>query len=112
MPQAKRAAIDLDEISTRQLGEVTAADFLAALHAGGLSAGHLTVWPEKKKVELWLEPEDFRRIQVGPIINVIRVEKKKRELEFDPWLPGDPVRTLPDILTRLARDLEARSGAR
>ena len=111
MPQQKKAAIDIDALGDKTLGEVSAADFLTALNAGGLTVQHLAVWPEKKKVELWIEPEDLVRVDLKDIIVRIRVEKKKLELEkfpgFENW--RDP-RDLPyeDLLNRLTRDIEAR----
>ena len=38
----------MDMLGDKSLGEVSAADFLTALNAGGLTLQHLTVWPEKK----------------------------------------------------------------
>jgi len=46
MPTQKKAAIDIDTLGDKTLGEVSAADFLTALNAGGLTAQHLAVWPE------------------------------------------------------------------
>jgi hypothetical protein len=111
MNSGKKAAIDLEEIQSKSLSDITAADFLAALNAGGISAQHLTVWPEKKKVELWREPENFGEIRVRDVLSVIRNEKKKVELEklpgFETW--RDPREFVyDDLLTRLTRDIETR----
>jgi len=111
MPQEKKAAIDMDVLGDKSLGEVSAADFLTALNAGGLTLQHLTVWPEKKKIELYIEPENLGRVQLKDVIVVIRVEKKKVELEKNPGFENwrDP-RDFPyeDLLNRLTRDIEAR----
>ena len=117
MAATKKAPIDIDDLATKELREISAADFLAALEAGGLSARDLIVWPEKKKVELWVEPENFGRVRVGPIIDIIRGEKKKVELEPGPWfrVAGDPSPqpSFPGAaLERLARTIEARLRAR
>jgi hypothetical protein len=80
----KQAAIDVDEVAERPLSEVSGADLLSALSISGGGISSLMVWPEKKKVELWVEPENFGKVRVVDIIRVIRVEKKKRELEL-PW---------------------------
>jgi hypothetical protein len=79
--EEKRAAIDPDDVNSRALSDISAADFLSALDAGGLSPAALTVWPEKKKVELWSEPESYSKINLGHVIVVIK-EKKKYELEM------------------------------
>lgn len=76
----KRAAIAQD-ISAKKLSDVSAAQFLEALDAGAFGAiGKLKIWPEKKKVELWAEPEHYGGISVGALEGVLR-EKKKLELE-------------------------------
>jgi hypothetical protein len=124
MSEAKKAAIDLDEIGEKSLSEVSAADFLAALNAGGISVRGLTVWPEKKKVELWAEHEIPDEIRVKDFVRVIN-EKKKVEMEKDPraegWnkTPGSEDWTgqfgeeiypgpYEQLLDRLTRDIESR----
>ena len=63
--EEKQAAIDMDSLGDKQLDQVSAADFLRALNAGGLSlTQYMTVWPEKKKVELFVEPENVGRVRV------------------------------------------------
>jgi hypothetical protein len=111
MSEQKRAAIDIDKLGDKKLSEISAADFMAALDAGGVKLDHLTLWPEKKKVELWAEPENYVKIRVIDIIRVIRTEKKKVELEkfpgFEMW--RDPREQVYDeLLNRLARDLETK----
>ncbi len=111
MDSKKKAAIDVDNIGQQTLAEVSAADFLDALNKKGLTVSQLTVWPEKKKVELWAEPEDIRHVRIDEIIGVIRNEKKKVEYEKPPgtemW--RDPREFIyEDLLNRLVRDVEAR----
>ena len=84
MAQAKKAAIDLDNIGEKTLNEISAADFLNALNAGGVALQNITLWPEKKKIELYVEPENLGKINVRDVIIRIRAEKKKLELEKMP----------------------------
>jgi len=114
----KRAAIDLDAIGEKKLSEISAADFLTALNAGGVSfQAHHRIWPEKKKVELWVEPENLGGVRVGDLVNVIRAEKKKVELEKNPAAeivkevgvenvtnPRDLLRD-PDFIGQVAREV-------
>jgi hypothetical protein len=93
---AKKAAIDYERIMETPLSEVSAADFLTALDQSG-QAQHLTYWPEKKKYELYLEPERVGEIPVGRLIDILKGEKKKVELEkLD---PGEQIkRVAEDVL--------------
>lgn len=83
MSDEKHAAIDLDKAGDRKLNEINAADFLTALNSSGLSVAAYTVWPEKKKIELFLGPENIGGIRVRDLFKGIR-EKKKVELELPP----------------------------
>jgi hypothetical protein len=77
----KKAAIDLDDIQEKPLSDVSAADFLTALSNSGVKGlTVLRVWPEKKKLELLLEPEFSPTISVGRLVDRL-TEKKKYELE-------------------------------
>jgi hypothetical protein len=98
MNAKKRPAIDLDAIDDKKLSEISASDFLTALNAGGLTAAAgFHVWPEKKKVELLIGPENFGGIRVGDLLKGFR-EKKKAELEKYPGseLVVDPQKYLVD----------------
>ena len=111
MSEERKAAIDLDTLGDKSLGEISAADFLNALDAGGLTVQNLTVWPEKKKIELLVEPENLTKFRLKDILVVIRTEKKKLELEkfpgFENW--RDPRDFMyDDLLNRLTRDIESR----
>lgn len=111
MSPEKKAAIDLDSIGEKTLADISAADFLGALNAGNNALAQITLWPEKKKIELLVEPENLGRLVVKDILTVIRLEKKKYELEkmpgFENW--RDPrEQVYDDLLNRLARDLEVR----
>lgn len=119
MSTEKRAAIDLDAISQKKLSEISAADFITALNAGGISLqAQLRIWPEKKKVELFVEPENLGGVSVGDLLNVVRAEKKKVELEKNPVAeivkpvgtenmttnPRDLIRD-PDFISQVAREV-------
>jgi hypothetical protein len=107
----KKAAID-EQLAEQTLGEISAADFLKALNRGGL-VSDLVVWPEKKKVELYIEPENLEKVNFGRLIEIIRGEKKKRELEPYPFVRVSDPSPQPNISAteELARTLDARLRA-
>ena len=83
MANERTAAIDLEAIESRTLDSISAADFITALSgAGTIGAQALRAWPEKKKYELFLEPENAGKVTVGGLMKGVR-EKKKVELEKD-----------------------------
>lgn len=117
----RKPAIDRDDAENKTLDQITASDFLKLLGTGeavGLQA--LQVWPEKKKYELLVEPENFGRLRVVDLVRGIR-EKKKVELEKPPRIEGweipkragpedwwrDPRQVLrdPDFLRDLAQEV-------
>jgi hypothetical protein len=112
----RKAAIDLEAIESKTLDSISAADFVSALTgAGTTGAQALRVWPEKKKVELFVEPENAGKITVGGLLKGVR-EKKKVELEkpvgseFELINPKDLV-TNPafrEAVTIVARDVVAQ----
>ena len=112
MSKPKKAAIDLDAIGSKTLAEISAADFLAALEQADVSIQRLVGLPEKKKYELWIEPEDQPPPPptVGGVIDWVRTEKKKVELEVPPafgaWKKIQEVR-YNELVARVARDVEA-----
>lgn len=81
---ARKPAIENDDISSaeRDIGQITAKDFLNILDKEGLGASSLNLLPEKKKLELYLEPEWTKAIKVKDLVRVIKAEKKKVELEL------------------------------
>jgi hypothetical protein len=96
-------------IGLRPLDEISAADFLKELEAGGGRASDVLVWPEKKKRELWAEPEDVSTLPAGEVIGRVRGEKKKLELETPPGeldLASQP--GFDRLLDQLAEAVEAR----
>jgi hypothetical protein len=116
--EKKTPAFDPDAIRSKSLDQVSASDLLQALHHGGMGIGHLTVWPEKKKYELWVEPENLGKVDVGRLLDVLRGEKKKVELEKYPGLEGwrdsfgavvnPPDLRLDQLADRIAHLVEAR----
>jgi hypothetical protein len=112
---AKQAAVNKD-IFDKKLGDISAAEFLSSLNNGSF-AQYFGVWPEKKKLELELEPvvDKLKGIKISDFLDLIRGEKKKVELEkfpgFERW--RDPREIYEGInydilLDRLAKDLEQR----
>jgi len=77
-----RAAIDLDEVGEKRLGDLTAAEFIQILNHKDL-APLRGVIADKKKYELWIE-ENLPRITLGDLLERVRGEKKKLELEVPP----------------------------
>ena len=80
MAKNKNAAFE--EIGESQLSEITADQLLEA--TAGLDHRLLAVWPEKKKVELEVEPGVFGKIRLKDLIFKLQNEKKKYELEIEP----------------------------
>lgn len=116
---SKRAAIDFEEIEDTPLQELSADRFLEALSRENLLS-YLPLWPEKKKYELYVEPENIGRIPVGRIRDILKGEKKKVEYEL-PWgglgdgrpqpMPFDPGR-YEGLVSHLADELEGRLRSR
>ncbi len=79
----KRAAIPAD-LAERQIGELSATDFLAALHSAKVTQVELGVLADKKKYELWVEETQIDKIAVKDLVERLRGEKKKLELEKNP----------------------------
>lgn len=125
MAEDRRAAIDLDAVEDKPLNTLSAADFLTALGgAGGIGVHAMRFWPEKKKYELYVEPENLGKVTVGTILKGVR-EKKKVELEKDPRpeihkLPGAEVELDPKdlvinpavraVITEVAREVVKQIG--
>jgi hypothetical protein len=123
----RQAAIDLEAIEHKTLDSISAADFVTALAgAGTIGAQALRTWPEKKKYELFVEPENAGKVTVGGLLKGVR-EKKKVELEKDlrtevyNKLPGAEVELLNpqdlvtnpafrEAVTAVARDVVAQLG--
>jgi hypothetical protein len=94
MANDRKAAIDDEGLEERPLSSLSAAEFLAALSDKGTLGIHtMRFWSEKKKYELYVEPENLGKVTFGNIFRGVQ-EKKKVELEkdprpeFGPKLPG------------------------
>ncbi len=76
--------IERDDVQDAELRQISADQLLAALNADGLGTQALRLFPDKKKLELVVEPENLGAVKVKDLIQVLRHEKKKTELEvFD-----------------------------
>lgn len=108
----KQAAIDADQLRQTPLSDLTADRFLEAL-TRERAVQYLPYWPEKKKYELYVEPENLGGIRLDRLLDILRGEKKKVEYEVPPWfdLPFRD-RLYDNLVDRLARDIEKRLGGR
>jgi len=125
----RKAAIDLEAIESKPLDSLSAVDFVTALSSAGSIGIHaMRFWPEKKKYELFIEPENLGKTTIGGIFKGLR-EKKKVELEKDPrtevvhklpgaeieWLNPQDLVTNPafrEAVTGIAREVVNQLGRR
>jgi hypothetical protein len=99
MAQQHVTAIPVDDKAlAKPLAELSATQFLAILSRGDATdRAALAILPDKKKYELWVEEGSIDRISVGALLEKLRGEKKKLELEK--WhieLTYDPSRNIID----------------
>ena len=99
----KKAAFE--KLLEQPIKEINVSQFLEALDAGGYSVKHLTVWPEKKKVELHVQPENDGEIKLGDLLDKLQNEKKKYEEETEPQLK-EPKITINPIVEKKKVELE------
>ena len=119
---AKKAAIPADEILSRSLSEISAADFLTLMTRDDLiDRSALTLLPDKKKYELWVDEDVVFKIPIGEIATRLKSEKLKMELELpdvllDKWRVErhiDPDRfTIPDPREVAIENLARQAGRR
>lgn len=81
MGDERKSAIEFEKTLEKPLGEVTAAEFVAVLNNPKLG-GKLHPITDKKKYELWVEEGTIEKIPLGELIEKLKGEKKKAELEF------------------------------
>jgi hypothetical protein len=83
---SKRAAIDPDEILSRSLAEISAADFVQLLVRDDVNvdSSALALLPDKKKYELWVDEEVVLKTPLSDLLVTLKTEKKKLELEKFP----------------------------
>jgi hypothetical protein len=75
------ASIAPDDLLERPLDELSAIDLLRLLGSGSV-AGFRNQLADKKKYELWVDETSIGRLPVGSILDRIKTEKKKLELEI------------------------------
>lgn len=110
----KRAAVR-STAARSQLARLTKSEFLSTLEAGKILKGFV-VMPEKKKRELWTEPEGGTGLAVGAVLKRVRTEKKKVELEvpigLKPSVERAAANSVARELTRLGGKAIARRARR
>jgi hypothetical protein len=80
MPE-RRSAIPPDELLERPIEQLSAAEFISALNHPDLDQTAVRLLPDKKKYELWVEEIDVTKLTTRALIDRLRNEKKKAELE-------------------------------
>ncbi len=119
---SKQAAVPAD-VTDRQLGELSAVDFLTALRTAQVSHVELGILADKKKYELWVEETPIDKISIKDLVERLRGEKKKLELEKPPQvenlylkraveLPFDPRDVFfdPRVIDEIATQVAAKLG--
>jgi hypothetical protein len=102
MSNQMKGALPPDREKT--LSEISAADFLNALNAGGPAPlKNIHLWPEKKKLEYELEPTNLGTVKLGTILQVVS-EKKKVELEKDVRVETPFKLAFENVVGRLSPD--------
>jgi hypothetical protein len=101
----RTAAIELDQLMDTPLSKMSAADLIRVLNHRDLRADGLNVaLADKKKVELWIDEGPIFDIPLEDLLERLRGEKKKIELEPPPWL--DRIRW-PDLQANYGQLAEA-----
>jgi hypothetical protein len=124
MPDRRTAAISKDVLD-RPLGELNAAEFLQALGTLRVPPESLAILADKKKYELWIDEGTLPKLPVGELVEKLRGEKKKLELEkrliiedlpkrytefeFDPTRGIDPV-IREELVTEIVNEVVNRLG--
>jgi len=113
-PDPPVSAIPVDEKTLgKPLAELSAVQFLDILSRGDATdRAALAILPDKKKYELWVEEVSIDRFKVGELLQKLRGEKKKLELEkhqieltFDPGRNFIDPRVVDVIAERVAEKL-------
>jgi hypothetical protein len=109
MPDSRKAAIDIDKVLDSPLNKLSAVDLLKALGHPKVSGVGISLLPDKKKYEVWVEEVDLVRVSLREILEKVRGEKKKLEHET-PDLFGERIQVGPREFdyTRLVEDIAAR----
>ena len=119
MNNEREAAIDIDEMLDRPLNKLTAAEFVQVLsHPKAQQVGSWII-SDKKKYELWVEENQILRISVRELLDKLRGEKKKYELEpfidigtkvFPGGMAGQSESQYARLVEVIARQVEERMG--
>ena len=97
-----KAGIPADELLARPLAELSAVEFLEVLRRDDIAdAASIRLLPDKKKYELWVDEEPILRRPLGEILDIIRSEKKKLELEK--WRFEDVKLAVEDVVNPIER---------
>ncbi|MFL5577723.1 MAG: hypothetical protein ACJ79S_17340 [Gemmatimonadaceae bacterium] len=91
MTATMRPAVDGD-ILGRPIGEISAVQFLDLLQQVRLSPDVMALLPDKKKYELWVDEGGVAKLPIGVLLEKLRIEKKKLELEKRLIVEGIPKR--------------------
>lgn len=91
MTATMRPAVDGDVLN-RPLSEINAAQFLDVLQQARLSPDVMALLPDKKKYELWVDEGGMPKLPLGVLLEKLRREKKKLELEKRLVIEGFPKR--------------------
>ena len=103
----RRAAIDTDALMKKSLNDISAADFIRILGRRDL-VGLSPVLADKKKLELWVDEGGIFDTPIEAILEKIKGEKKKLELEQQwdsPIIDPGPLRQVN--YARLVQDVAA-----
>jgi hypothetical protein len=111
----RKAAIDRDALMDRPMADLSAAELLRALSSPTVATEAVMI-ADKKKYELWVEESTVLKLSLADIIEKIRGEKKKVELELDPiwrWKVNPPVHAdYGRLVEDVAALVEQRIGGR
>ena len=117
MPPARRAAIDVDKVLQKPLKDISAVELIHALSRDDLVSARPII-SDKKKYELWIDETIVVNIPLADLLQRVKGEKKKLELEPQPGLQlEDPFGERPgpavdQLVSRIADAVEARLSAR
>ena len=106
----KRAAIDVDECLGKPLEELSAVELITTLERRS-TPQIAAILTDKKKYELWVEENPLPTLRLGELLEKLKLEKKKVELElpFDlgekvnPVLPHDFIDRVADAVAKRIR---------
>lgn len=109
------------DLADRPIGDLSAVDLMNALRGARLDPGALAILPDKKKFELWVDEDGINKLNLGELLDKLRGEKKKLELEkFQVEIPHklaretvvDPTDVLRDpvFIDQIAEQVSRRLG--